>query len=193
VAAAAKLEAAHYQSLVLLDATAIHYGESVRLYTVSRYAEADEPGGYVGYYLRGGDEARRRRPGQRRSKGRLLVAVPPLSASQTERFAESCCEVVDPKGEKKEGDLLRYGDEVVLVDDQKMVWNNVTGVGGIGPKLPGMRGEVHLKLRRNPIKKQAATTTTTDSAGGGEATSPAAVETKESSEDDAYSVRCLVV
>jgi hypothetical protein len=33
--------------------TAIKYGDSIRLYTVSRYTEGIA-GGYIGYYLRGG-------------------------------------------------------------------------------------------------------------------------------------------
>ena len=51
------------------------------------------------------------------------MAVPPLGDANNELFTESCFEVVDPTGRKKEGDLLRYGDEVVLLDGQGMVWN----------------------------------------------------------------------
>lgn len=36
--------------------TAIKYGDSIRLYTVSRYTEGIA-GGYIGYYLRGGPAA----------------------------------------------------------------------------------------------------------------------------------------
>ena len=121
--------------------TAVRFGDAIRLYTVSRYATPHEPGGYVGYYLQGRHRSAKsasvleesdpiggatRRPPkqtQKRSKGRLLVAVPPLGDEHLESFTESCFEVVDPTGTKKEGDLLRYGDEVVLLDDQGMVWN----------------------------------------------------------------------
>jgi len=32
---------------------------------------------------------------------------------------------VDPKRQAVEGTPLRYGDEVTLVDDQGMAWNNM--------------------------------------------------------------------
>ena len=76
---------------------------------------------------------------------------------------------MDPTGTKKEGDFLRYGDEVVLLDDQRLVWNNVQGsFGGIGPRLPGARGEMHLKFRRSDGNLQrntspAAQSSTTNS------------------------------
>ena len=137
--------------------TAVRFGDAIRLYTVSRYVDASEPGGYIGYYLHGGDHGSSSSsssssssytPGSgggggagvdkpsNKSRGRLLVAVPPLGDANNELFTESCFEVVDPSGAKKEGELLRYGDEVVLLDDHRMVWNNVQGqFGGVGPRL----------------------------------------------------------
>jgi hypothetical protein len=44
--------------------------------------------------------------------GRLLVAVPPVGGQHQHLFVESCFEVVDPTGRHREGDLLKYGDEV---------------------------------------------------------------------------------
>jgi hypothetical protein len=39
-----------------------------------------------------------------------------------------------------------------------MVWNNVQGnFGGIGPRLPGARGEMRLKLRRLTASKTSST------------------------------------
>jgi len=100
-----------------------------------------------------------------------MVAVPPMGPEQQHLFAESSFEVVDPSGTKKEGDLLRYGDEVVLVDDQKMVWNNAQGeVGGIGPKVPGSRGEMHISFRR----LQASLPEEASAAAAGGATGPGA-------------------
>jgi hypothetical protein len=47
--------------------------------------------------------------------------------------------------------------QVSLVDDQKMVWNNVQGeVGGVGPKLPNARGEMHIKFRRRNVNSDLA-------------------------------------
>lgn len=152
--------------------TAIKYGDSIRLYTVSRYTEG-LAGGYIGYYLRGGPAvdsdgnitSKRKHKGKfistriyftsqmltyfKPSPGRLLVAVPPVGSQHQHLFVESCFEVVDPTGQHREGEVLRYGDEVALLDDQKMVWNNVQGhFGGLGPRLPGARGEMRLKMRR---------------------------------------------
>jgi hypothetical protein len=39
-------------------------------------------------------------------------------------FVLVALQVVDPRGMKKDGDELLYGEEVMLVDDQGMVWNN---------------------------------------------------------------------
>lgn len=49
-----------------------------------------------------------------------------------------------------DGELLHYGDEVLLLDEEGMVWNNIQGrVGGIGPNLIGSRGEMHVMFRKN--------------------------------------------
>lgn len=77
------------------------------------------------------------------------MAVPPVGSKHQHLFMESCFEVVDPTGLHREGEVLRYGDEVALLDDQRMIWNNVQGhFGGLGPRLPGARGEMRLKMRR---------------------------------------------
>lgn len=159
------------------------YGDSIRLYTVSRYTDAALGGGYVGYYLRGGpsllnpDGSGDVRDGARAKKGRLMVAVPPMGPEQQHLFAESSFEVVDPTGAKKEGELLCYGDEVVLVDDQKMVWNNAQGeVGGIGPKVPGSRGEMHISFRRlqDSLPEEASAAAAAAAAASGSASESSA-------------------
>jgi hypothetical protein len=92
--------------------TAIRYGDTIRLYTVSRYTVAALGGGYVGYYLRGGPamltaDGHVAKDAARSKKGRLMVAVPPVGQEQRHLFAESSFEVVDPTGAHCEGALLR--------------------------------------------------------------------------------------
>lgn len=54
-------------------------------------------------------------------------------------FHESCFKIVDPQAEKEDGDVLRFGEEISLVDDRGMVWNNKDGRlhGRLGPSLFG--------------------------------------------------------
>lgn len=46
---------------------------------------------------------------------------------------------MDPQAEKEDGDVLRFGEEISLVDDRGMVWNNKDGRlhGRLGPSLFG--------------------------------------------------------
>merc|ERR1711871_992831 len=55
-----------------------------------------------------------------RHRGRLLVAVPPLGPACEDLFAETCFQVVDPRGKRVDGELLHYGDEVLLLDEEGM-------------------------------------------------------------------------
>lgn len=57
-------------------------------------------------------------------------------------FYEACFKIVDPQAEKEDGDVLRFGQEISLVDDRGMVWNNKDGRfhGRLGPSIFGERG-----------------------------------------------------
>jgi hypothetical protein len=107
--------------------TAIRYGDTIRLYTVSRYTVAALGGGYVGYYLRGGPamltaDGHVAKGAARSKKGRLMVAVPPVGQEQRHLFAESSFEVVDPTGAHREGALLRYRASPSFVGCSCLLW-----------------------------------------------------------------------
>ena len=66
-------------------------------------------------------------------------------------FYEACFKIVDPQAEKEEGDVLRFGQEISLVDDRGMVWNNKDGRfhGRLGPSIFGKGGrEEGLRVGR---------------------------------------------
>ena len=69
----------------------------------------------------------------------LLLLLLPVTRRQI--FHECCFKVVDPQSEREDGDVLCYGEEISLVDDRGMVWNNKDGRlhGRLGPSLFGER------------------------------------------------------
>jgi len=118
----------------------VRYGSMLRLYAASQYAPK---GGYVGYYQKS------QKP-QRALRGNgPYVAIPPFDASMQHQFSPSCFTVIDPKGQKKFGEELCYGDEVLLLDDQGLVWNNAMGpISYIGAKSRGASGQMNIKFVR---------------------------------------------
>jgi len=123
--------------------TIVRYGDVIRLYCVSHYSKGKE-GGYVGYYCKG-----KSKRGVRGHKAGPFVAIPPFDEKNKHQFMASCFQVADPTGGKQNGSPLRYGEEISLIDDQGMVWNNMQGpISYIGPKAPAARGEMRLKLFR---------------------------------------------
>jgi len=52
-----------------------------------------------------------------------------------------CLQVLDPKGVKKEGDLLRLNDEVLLVDEEDNVMCHYRGRKFIRRKPRGTKGK----------------------------------------------------
>lgn len=68
-----------------------------------------------------------------------LETVFQMFVSVLKVFHESCFKVVDPQAEKEDGEVLGFGDEISLVDDRGMVWNNKDGRlhGRLGPSLVG--------------------------------------------------------
>lgn len=116
----------------------VRYGDYIRLWGYSTYSNK---AGYVGYL--------RRTTKKRNSvgKGELFV-LPPVPSSPSSIFHESCFKIVDPQSEKEDGDVLRFGEEISLVDDRGMVWNNKDGRlhGRLGPSLFGNGGHMQLKF-----------------------------------------------
>eukprot|EP00615_Pteridomonas_danica_P002364 CAMPEP_0114333802 /NCGR_PEP_ID=MMETSP0101-20121206/3986_1 /TAXON_ID=38822 ORGANISM="Pteridomonas danica, Strain PT" /NCGR_SAMPLE_ID=MMETSP0101 /ASSEMBLY_ACC=CAM_ASM_000211 /LENGTH=489 /DNA_ID=CAMNT_0001464919 /DNA_START=13 /DNA_END=1479 /DNA_ORIENTATION=- len=123
--------------------TTVRYGDTIRLYSKSQYVQGGvNSGGYVGYYCK----ARNNRLGSNRRNG-PYVAIPPFDATKQHLFMPSCFQVVDPRSLKKDGDELLYGEEVMLVDDQGMVWNNCMGpISYLGPKPRGSNGQMNLRF-----------------------------------------------
>lgn len=134
----------------------VRFGDSIKLYATSQYYKMDlaakkdkdpkvlgaQIGGYIGVY--------EKRDGQTR------VAVPPIGSSAEGIFRESILQVQDPSGEVPDGTPVRYGDTVILVDDNGMVWNNKCGVsftgffeGYLGPRPRGTNGEVYVSFQKN--------------------------------------------
>eukprot|EP00903_Cladosiphon_okamuranus_P015503 g14313.t1 len=120
----------------------VRYGDYIRLWGYSSYASK---AGYVGYL--------RRTTRKRNSvgKGELFV-LPPVPSSPFSIFHECCFKIVDPQSEKEAGDVLHFGEEISLVDDRGMVWNNKDGRlhGRLGPSLFGNGGHMQLKLQKRP-------------------------------------------
>eukprot|EP00752_Nemacystus_decipiens_P011704 g10386.t1 len=118
----------------------VRYGDYIRLWGYSSYASK---AGYVGYL---------RRTNKKRNsvgKGELFV-LPPVPSSPFSIFHECCFKIVDPQSEKEDGDVLHFGEEISLVDDRGMVWNNKDGRlhGRLGPSLFGNGGHMQLKLHK---------------------------------------------
>ncbi|GBG29514.1 Phosphatidylinositol/phosphatidylcholine transfer protein SFH9 [Hondaea fermentalgiana] len=132
----------------------VRYGDFVKLFATSQYYKQDlalkkdksmagtQIGGYIGVY--------EKRDGQTR------VAVPPMGENAEGTFKESILQVQDPSGEIPDGTVVRYGDTVILVDKNGMVWNNKCGVsftgffeGYLGPRPRGTNGEVYVSFQKN--------------------------------------------
>ncbi|CAM9246913.1 unnamed protein product, partial [Chrysoparadoxa australica] len=123
----------------------VRYGSYLRLWGFSQY---EHKGGYVGYLRR----TRRRRNAV--GKGELFI-LPPVPDIPSMIYHEACFKVVDPHAEKADGAPLCFGDEMSLVDDRGMVWNNKDGRlhGRLGPSLFGNGGYMHLTLHKKPQRK----------------------------------------
>eukprot|EP00635_Sarcinochrysidales_sp_CCMP3193_P011763 CAMPEP_0118904574 /NCGR_PEP_ID=MMETSP1166-20130328/8981_1 /TAXON_ID=1104430 /ORGANISM="Chrysoreinhardia sp, Strain CCMP3193" /LENGTH=672 /DNA_ID=CAMNT_0006843831 /DNA_START=82 /DNA_END=2097 /DNA_ORIENTATION=+ len=151
------LEEQQQQRQRFFDAEVLRYGDEVRLWACSEYALAalssfTEPptkgdlkaGGYVGVYFKG--KKRKSRTGQQ-----PLAAVPPIGPQADGVMFESRFRCVDPKGLRTEGDPVRLGDEVLLVDGDGHVWNTSTAgvVGYLTMRLRGERGELRVRFARD--------------------------------------------
>lgn len=83
--------------------------------------------------------------------GTTRVAIPPIGQNAPGTFTESRFRVESAEGRKKKGESVKYGDVVVLVDANGMVWNNKAGgffEGYLVPKERGTPGEVYVALHK---------------------------------------------
>ncbi len=130
----------------------VRYGSKIRLFAKSHYLKpaSTYPGGYAGYYFRS-------RKGVKGEEGIILTGketqlaiLSPAGPEKENLYHESHFHVVDPNGVKQDGDLVRYGEEFVLVDDAGMSWNTTAGgiTNYLGFKRVGLPGELCLTFKR---------------------------------------------
>mmetsp|Transcript_17866 Transcript_17866/g.32978 ORF Transcript_17866/g.32978 Transcript_17866/m.32978 type:complete len:912 (+) Transcript_17866:61-2796(+) len=130
----------------------VRYGDSIKLWASSQYLKnegkgkalpASSIGGYVGVY--------------EKTDGTARVTVPPIGEQAEGTFKESILKIQSPNNKKEVGTEVRYGDSVVLVDENGQVWNNKCGTGTfsgffegyLGPKPRGSNGEVYVTFKKN--------------------------------------------
>ena len=81
-----------------------------------------------------------------------LAILAPAGPDKDNLYHESHFVVIDPNGVKVDGDVVRYGDEFVLVDDHGMSWNHnaQTLSNYLGFSRCGLPGELCMKFTRPP-------------------------------------------
>eukprot|EP00611_Tribonema_gayanum_P022416 TRINITY_DN4491_c0_g1_i1.p1 TRINITY_DN4491_c0_g1~~TRINITY_DN4491_c0_g1_i1.p1 ORF type:complete len:911 (-),score=170.70 TRINITY_DN4491_c0_g1_i1:456-3188(-) len=138
------------------DADAVlKYGQALRLWARSPYLGATTPrgsvsdatdpaagrGGYVGTY----SKATRVRAVLGRDQ---LLVVGPVGHIAGE-YTELTLLVIDPTGKRGEGQTVRYGDIVCLLDMRGYALNSRTGgrTGYVDIKPRHMKGEMHISFR----------------------------------------------
>lgn len=145
----------------------LKYGDEIRLFARSNYLKKPKPawlspeegenaaptadlgwtaeelkGGYIGVYTK--------------PDGTPRVMVPPLGHQAKGSFVESYFRVepaMDGMRENAVGRNVSFGDSVVLIDGDGLVWNNKTGGlfgdGYLQPKPRGTPGEVFVCFAKN--------------------------------------------
>mmetsp|Transcript_13817 Transcript_13817/g.16690 ORF Transcript_13817/g.16690 Transcript_13817/m.16690 type:complete len:898 (-) Transcript_13817:346-3039(-) len=80
-----------------------------------------------------------------------LACVPPIGPQANGELYESRFRCIDPHGIKTDGDPVRLGDEILLVDSEGHVWNTSTAgvVGYLTVRLRGERGELRVRFTRD--------------------------------------------
>jgi len=132
------------------DKDCVRFGDTIKLLASSHYTKDGEK--YVGVYDK--------RDGQTR------VAIPPVRDDPDENrkwFTESEFRIQDPNGEVPDGTPVRYGDVLVLVDRDGLVWNNKVGTGTfsgffegyLGPRPRGTNGEVYISFQKNGCERKS--------------------------------------
>ena len=136
------------------DDSIVRYGDKIRLFSRSRYIrdESNVEGGYVGYYFRSRKGAKGEEGLILNGKETQLAVLSPAGPEKEILYHESHFYIVDPNGVKQDGDILRYGEEFVLVDDNGMSWNHsaggIIGTNYLGFKKVGLPGELCLTFKQ---------------------------------------------
>ncbi|GMH82414.1 hypothetical protein TL16_g09248 [Triparma laevis f. inornata] len=107
-------------------------------------------GGYAGYYFRS-------RKGVKGEEGLILTGketqlaiLSPAGPEKENLYHESHFNILDPNGVKQDGDVVRYGEEFVLADDNGMSWNHTSGgiTNYLGFKRVGLPGELCMTFKQ---------------------------------------------
>ncbi len=112
------------------------YGDEIRLRCYSAF---EKKWSYLGYVRRSG----LKRNAKALGKGDLFM-LPPAPKSSV--FHEAAFKLIDPLGEREDGEPFHYGDVLTLSDERGMVWNNKSGRlhGLLGPSIYGYGGQMHM-------------------------------------------------
>ena len=129
----------------------LRVGDAIKLATESHYI-SPRRWGHVGVYSKD------------KIKGHLC-AISPLKNDDDSVFTESTFTIHRPAAGKGEGGggsgaqvgtPVKYGDTLVLVDQDGLVWNNkpagsasMTVTGYVGPRARRQRGEMHITFARD--------------------------------------------
>ncbi len=114
----------------------LHYGDKLRFWTRSAYLDSNHPGDFIGVYLR-----------KKKMVGGRLFAVRPAGKRSDLPIVTSTFVVQDPLRTKGKDIEVYYGDPVVLVDDDGLVWTYCQGY--IGPRSRSEHGELVLTFHRS--------------------------------------------
>ena len=79
-----------------------------------------------------------------------LAILSPAGPEKEFLYHESHFNIFDPNGVKQDGDVVRFGEEFVLVDDNGMSWNHNAGgiTNYLGFKKQGTPGELCMTFRQ---------------------------------------------
>ena len=108
-----------------------HEGEDIE--ALAKQAEGDAAPNFIGLYYK--------------PNGNVRLAIPPIGKAATGQFTPSVFQLIDPHETQENpsyGRSVKYGDTVVLVDENGNALNNKVGgffEGYIGPKARGKSGE----------------------------------------------------
>uniref|UniRef100_M4BAR9 CRAL-TRIO domain-containing protein n=1 Tax=Hyaloperonospora arabidopsidis (strain Emoy2) TaxID=559515 RepID=M4BAR9_HYAAE len=126
---------------------AVRYGDTIRLFARSKYVTTEAEGGYVGTFA-GNKRSLTSKSVQKQDE---RVCLPPIAPCGTKHFRSSTFVILSYSG-LGAGTPVSYGDVVLLVDQDGLVWNNKLGVGPslkngcFGPKEANTPGEMHLSF-----------------------------------------------
>ncbi|GMI03585.1 hypothetical protein TrVE_jg12052 [Triparma verrucosa] len=107
-------------------------------------------GGYAGYYFRSRKGAKGEEGLIMTGKETQLAILSPAGPEKENLYHESHFNILDPNGIKQDGDVVRYGEEFVLADDNGMSWNHTSGgiTNYLGFKRIGQTGELCMSFKQ---------------------------------------------